>query len=193
MTRLEYQSVPSNTILPTLSLPNCLQAIDTNRSLSQSRYAESMPKSFTRNGDIVVRYGSMRCRPVIPQRNRLVIPFETDLQVLPRRDVLFMIRRCPKISCSHEATCWKLTVNNNFKSASLSSSFNPSILFVNPGLINNAFSPVTGWTRTMGCFEITGALLTCLPSLTASSACGNPECSALNPSSNLWIGSESRS
>jgi hypothetical protein len=108
---------------------------------------------------------------VIPQRNSLVIPFEADLQVLAVGDVLSNISNSPshklpklfvvRVDGNKDGTetkrKWQLTVKSSFKSASDSSSFNPSILFVNPGFTNSAFSPVAGWTLTMGCFEITGA------------------------------------
>lgn len=76
---------------PELLLPNSLQTIHPSRSLSQSRDAKSMSKSFAWVRDIIVRDRRMGSDSIIPKGHRLVIPFEADLQILAIRDVLLSL------------------------------------------------------------------------------------------------------
>ncbi len=60
-------------------LPGRLQTINANGSLSQRRDAESMTKTLLGIRDIVVRDSCMGSDSIIPERNRLVIPLDTNL------------------------------------------------------------------------------------------------------------------
>ena len=144
----------------------------------------------------------MSSDPIVPQRHSLIVPLDSDLQVLSMRDMLIQISLVSfhyftllynPFFNFYEREDANHTVNSNFSRASDSSSFKPSIRFVNPGFTNRAFSPVAGCTRTIGCLDTTGARRTCFPSLAAPSACGYPECSARRPSSRRWTGGDKRS
>jgi hypothetical protein len=70
------------------TLPNCLETIHTNRSLSQCRDTESMSQPLLRILDIIIRDRSMSRDPIIPQRHSFIIPLNPNLQILAFRNML---------------------------------------------------------------------------------------------------------
>ena len=70
------------------TLPNCLETIHTNRSLSQRRDTEPMSQPLLRILDIIIRNRSMSRNSIIPQRHSLVIPLNPNLQILAFRNML---------------------------------------------------------------------------------------------------------
>lgn len=47
-----------------------------------------MPKAFLRIVHIIIRYPCVRGEPVVPERNRSLLPFDADLEILSKGDVL---------------------------------------------------------------------------------------------------------
>jgi hypothetical protein len=118
-------------------LPDRFQSINTHWLLPQSGNAEPMALALILIVKVVVRDGSMGGDPVIPQRNCLIIPLDANLDILALGNVLQGFSQIRRVNSEV-----RHTLKSNCSMASDSSSFNPTILFVKPGLTNKAFSPV---------------------------------------------------
>lgn len=140
------ESIPSLAVKDLVPLR--LEAIHTLRHLRQGRDAEPLTKAFALIANIIVRDGRVCRNAVVPQGNSPVIPLDTRLDVLAlgnmlQRDYISIIQRV-------RGQKFERTLYSNCRMASDSSSFNPTIRRVNPGLTKRTFCFVTGCTRTMG-------------------------------------------
>lgn len=70
-----------------MNLPNTLQTIHPHRLLRQRRNSKAMPQALLLTINVIIRDCSVCRNTIIPQTNRLIIPLDSDLNVLRLGDV----------------------------------------------------------------------------------------------------------
>lgn len=68
--------------------PNRVQSIHAGGFVRQRGDPETMSKTFLRIMHIIISYRCVRGDSIVPERNRSLLPFHADLEVLPEGDVL---------------------------------------------------------------------------------------------------------
>lgn len=125
--------------------------VDTHWLLSKRRQADAMSKPFIGVVHVVIADSGMACHSVVPDAHGVVVPFDADLQISRDGDVL-QLEIVVSVLPSWDQTLDR-TLNKSWRSASDSSSFNPMMRRVKPGLMYRAFSPVA-WKRLAKCRTI---------------------------------------